>query len=75
MVKHRFAITGKRFAYRFSHSDVLRTADRWFQNGRRVNKMATRCVFARIPRLPGSENGGRMEDFCRTVSFLPIGMH
>ena len=66
---------GKRFAYRFSHSDVLRTADQQFQNGHQVNKMPTRCVFAQIPLLPGSENGGRMEDFRRTVSFLPIGTH
>ena len=43
---------GKRFAYQSSHCNVPRTADRWFQNGRRVPKMATASVFATCPRLP-----------------------
>ena len=75
MGKHRFAMIGERFAYRLSHNDVLKTADRWFQNGRRVKKMASCCVFTSFPHLPGSKNGGRMQDFCITVSFLPIGTH
>ena len=42
---------GKRFTYRISHSDVLKTADWRFQNGHRVNKMAARSVFAPFPRF------------------------
>ena len=38
-------------------------------------KMAARCVFVLIPRIPGSENPGRMEDFRLKVSFKPIGTH
>ena len=53
----RFAmIAGKRSW----QSDPFLTADRWFQNGQRENKMATPAVF---PCLRGSENGGTMEDF------------
>ena len=41
----------------------------------RLKKMAARCFQGRIPRIPGSENGRRMEDFRFKVSFKPIGTH
>ena len=46
--KFRFAmIAGKRL----SQSPHFQPADRRFQNGRRVNKMAARCFQAWIPRF------------------------
>ena len=58
-----------------SQNDDFQTADRWFQNGCRVNKMAPRCFLGRIPHCTGSENGRAMEDLHWTVSFKPLGTH
>ena len=57
------------------HNDNFPTADRRFQNGRWVNKMAPRCFLGRIPRKAATENVHPMEDLCWAVSFQPIGTH
>ncbi|XP_078248542.1 ankyrin repeat domain-containing protein 45 isoform X7 [Pogona vitticeps] len=44
------------------------SADRRFQNGRRVNKMAPCCFLGQIPRKTATENGHPMEDLCWTKS-------
>ena len=39
------------------HYDVFKRADRRLQSGRPLCKMAPCCVFGRIPRYTGTENG------------------
>ena len=76
MGEFRFAMIGSLLRELILRKTMfLRTADRRFQNGHRVIKMAPRCVFGWIPRYTSSENGHRMEDLRWTVSFKPIGTH